>query len=359
MSDQDELLVVTDRAYKPVQAMTALDRNGKLIYGPRGELLFAPPDFDIQRFVDFGKSISALPLHRKFLAMKAAFEPGAPLDLQRSFEGRTNQEMVRSFKPLASYAYAVAGKYAGLSDFVVRGGGGGQNFISTVSNLTRWKKLPDTSGPLFNDPENAELFQRAFDDFEAGRFDGIDRRRRPSRESGDVRVPPRAETPVLQPWAPSSGDKSDAASGESRSPALRGLLDPAPLDAEGIHWSRGSSSSEGLFDPIQIARQRSPAPLALVPPPLPEVRMSPSAVPVNTRPAQGAGVPPWLAGFAMEKSPLESALQSHPSSFDERFDAVLSPQAMIGANQFLPMLLGGGALAPLSFALPHPFRRDD
>jgi hypothetical protein len=65
------------------------------------------------------------------------------------------------------------------------------------------------------------------------------------------------------------------------------------------------------------------------------------------------GVPPWLDSVT-EKAQLESALQSRPASFDERFEPVHSPQAMIGGSNFLPMLLGGGALAPFSFTLPPP-----
>jgi hypothetical protein len=111
--------------------------------------------------------------------MKQAFQTGGPHDLQRTYNQITGggyDEFVEDFRPAASYHLGVVGRGAGLTTPEIVTAAGLYNLRQRSGN----PKI-DTSGPMFNNPQNAVWIHEGIKAHDSGRFF----KRTPMNEQGD------------------------------------------------------------------------------------------------------------------------------------------------------------------------------
>jgi hypothetical protein len=111
--------------------------------------------------------------------MKQAFQAGGPHDVQRTYNritGGGEDEFVDAFRAAASYHLGVVGRAAGLSAPEIITAAGLYNLEQRLGN----PKI-DTSGPMFNNPQNAVWIHEGIKAHDSGRFF----KRTPMNEQGD------------------------------------------------------------------------------------------------------------------------------------------------------------------------------
>ena len=188
-------LTVYDNKGRPVAAKTLVDAAGNDVVNPRtGQPLIVPRDYDINAAIEFGRSLKDLPRVQftenpagpdslgKYEAMRNAFHHGGPQDLQRSYNGMVGgggDEFVPAFQHAASFNFGVVGRAARLSPDEIVLGGGAFNLGNRLGN----DKI-DTSGPLFNNPDNFTMMQEGIKGHDSSRF----LKRTPSNEQFDQPV---------------------------------------------------------------------------------------------------------------------------------------------------------------------------
>jgi hypothetical protein len=170
-------VTVYDNKGRPVAAKTLVDAAGNDVINPRtGRPLVVPLGYDINAAIAFGRSLKDVPrfnenpaeITTKYDAMHGAFLHGGPQDLQRSYNGMVGggrNEFVPDFTDAASFNLGVVGRAAELSPGEIVLGGGMFNRANrhTNSNI-------DTSGPLFNNPDNFRMIQEGIKGHDSGRF---------------------------------------------------------------------------------------------------------------------------------------------------------------------------------------------
>src|ERR1043166_7938568 len=183
-------LTVYDDKRRPVAAKTLVDPAGNDVINPRtGQPLIVPRDYDINAAIEFGRSLRlprfpfnedliARELVKTYEGMYKAFRHGGSQDLQRSYNGMVGgggDEFVDAFKDAASFNLGVVGRAVGLSPDEIALGGGLFNWRNSRDN----PKI-DTSGPLFNNPDNFDMIREGIRGHDSGRF----LKRTPSNEQG-------------------------------------------------------------------------------------------------------------------------------------------------------------------------------
>ena len=178
-----QLLIVTDRIGRPVEAKTLVDAFGNDIINPRtGQAYIAPRDYDFKKAIEFGKSLDpdtfensvvdpTMQLLSREFNMAFAFKAGGPQDLQRSYNGMVGgkgNEFVEDFRDIASFHLGVVGLSAGFSRADIVDAGGLYNRYSAFFNSN-----VDTSGESGNNPRNVVAIDAGLHAFIAGRFDAV------------------------------------------------------------------------------------------------------------------------------------------------------------------------------------------
>lgn len=176
--------VVSDRARRPVSAKTLVDAFGNDVVDPRtGQALIVPNNYDIGAAITFGQSlgnISRAPTDESGLDQRAqildalgkSFQDSGPQDLQRTYNnvvGGGKDEFVGAFTPAASFHLGVVGRAAGLTRAEIMAGGGLYN-LSRRYHPTHPNPNIDTSGLLFNNPENARWIDEGIKAYDSGRL---------------------------------------------------------------------------------------------------------------------------------------------------------------------------------------------
>jgi hypothetical protein len=184
---------VYDKKHRPVAAMTFVDAAGNDVVDPKTGLpLLVPLDYDINAAIAFGQSLRNMNPRldqraKIYAAMKQAFQAGGPHDLQRSYNWRTGggkDEFVEAFRPAASYHLGVVGRAAGLTAPEIVTAAGMYNLEQRLGpRLGPWEPNPniDTSGQIFNNPQNAVWIHEGIKAHDSGRFF----KRTPMNEQGD------------------------------------------------------------------------------------------------------------------------------------------------------------------------------
>jgi hypothetical protein len=176
---------VYDNDSRKVRAKMLVDAAGMHVRDPMtGMPLIVDEDFNIDRAISFGRSLantSVSPFSENpefdkrvaiYKAMKDGFQPGGPLEMQRSYNkmvGGGKHEFVGAFRPAASYILGVVGQAAGLTP---------QEIMAGAGLFYLWEKYHprhpnpnlDTSGPMFNAPQNARWIDEGIRAYQSGRF---------------------------------------------------------------------------------------------------------------------------------------------------------------------------------------------
>jgi hypothetical protein len=174
-------LTVYDNKGRPVLAKTLVDAAGNDVISPRtGQPLIVPRDYDVNAAIVFGRSLNnllRLPFNEElavreilktYEAMYRAFKQGGPQDLQRSYNGMVGgggNEFVKDFEDAASFNLGVVGRAAGLSPDEITLAGGAYNLWNRIGDPTT-----DTSGRLFNRPDNVKAIGEGVKAHDSGRF---------------------------------------------------------------------------------------------------------------------------------------------------------------------------------------------
>jgi hypothetical protein len=227
---------VYDKKNRPIRARTLLDAAGQPIVDPKtGRPLIVDYDLDMDAAMAFGRSLRDLPVKEKLARMAQAFQQGAPLDMQRSYNKKVGgglDEFVGAFTPAASFLLGVVGREADLSPGTIIKGGGLYNLCAKFDckhlyeDIQNWKWNPkvDTSGPFFNNPENARWINEGIATHDSGRF------LRPTKQDrGALQLPVDSDEKIdFAPFRDSTapGEESPEQQGQPQDPADFGAADP-------------------------------------------------------------------------------------------------------------------------------------
>jgi len=164
-----EAKILTDLTGNPIVSRNPVQSTWNLFdadHNPIGTntngYVIVPADFDINKAIDFGRSISEMMkasadnpdnfesnLIDAFARFGKAFYPRTgELDIQTHYNGATGDN-VPAFRDAASYIFGVAGHAAGIPLGVLKAGGGAVNLRQYGQG-----NVKDISGDAFNSPEN-------------------------------------------------------------------------------------------------------------------------------------------------------------------------------------------------------------
>ena len=239
---------VYDNKGRPVAAKTLVDAAGNDVINPRtGRPLIVPRDYDVNAAIAFGRSLNNLPrlpfneelaareMAKTYEAMVNAFWHGGPQDLQRSYNrmvGGGGDEFVKDFEDAASFNLGVVGRAAGLSPSEIALGGGLFNLRNRITNPNI-----DTSGPFFNNPNNARSIDEGIKAHDSGRFFGPT----PDKRDGADQVSPdayqKARPNAPDDWiGPAQGSEDQ---GQPQNPGRSGAVDPQQPNRQLASWQPG------------------------------------------------------------------------------------------------------------------------
>ena len=212
-----------------------VDAAGTTVRDPMtGMPLIVDQDFDMDRAIAFGRLLATIgtgdnPAAERagiYAAMYFAFKPGGPLDMQRSYNGMVGgggHEFVRAFRPAASYLLGVVGRAAGLTPQEIIAGAG-LHYLWEKKNPTDPYPYLDTSGPMFNAPQNARWIEEGIRGHDSERFFQPSRK----QDGGAGQLPADASEKINSNlpdnWIPPGQDSSDQ--GMPQNPADLGAADP-------------------------------------------------------------------------------------------------------------------------------------
>jgi hypothetical protein len=183
-----------DNKGRQVMAKTVVDAFGNDIIDPKtGDELVAPNNYDVNSAVAFGRSLRNIPraptdedgLGQRseiLAALGKAFWYG-PQDLQRTYNnviGGGKNEFVDAFRPIASFHFGVAARASGLTRAEIMAGGGLFNLYNKY-NLRDPNPTLDTSGLMFNNPQNVKWIDEGIKAYDSGRL----LKRTPMNDQGD------------------------------------------------------------------------------------------------------------------------------------------------------------------------------
>lgn len=224
-----------DNDGRKVRAKMLVDAAGTTVRDPMtGMPLIVDQDFDMDRAIAFGRLLATIgtgdnPAAERagiYAAMYFAFKPGGPLDMQRSYNGMVGgggHEFVRAFRPAASYLLGVVGRAAGLTPQEIIAGAG-LHYLWEKKNPTDPYPYLDTSGPMFNAPQNARWIEEGIRGHDSERFFQPSRK----QDGGAGQLPADASEKINSNlpdnWIPPGQDSSDQ--GMPQNPADLGAADP-------------------------------------------------------------------------------------------------------------------------------------
>jgi hypothetical protein len=253
---------VYDKKNRPVRARTLLDAAGQPIVDPKtGRPLIVDYDLDMDAAMAFGRSLKDLPLKEKLDRMEQAFVRGGPLDMQRSYNKKVGggvDEFVGAFTPGASFLLGVVGREANLpADLIVKGGGL-YNLCAKFDcdhlkrlDIQNWKWNPDidTSGPFFNNPENARWINEGIKVHDSGRFfkrspmnDQGDGATQAAAAQGNAVISSRSDDWIVP------GQQSPTPQDQLQNPLEFGVADPQAPNRQSA-WSGQAGGAQQLTSP--------------------------------------------------------------------------------------------------------------